>query len=587
MPGEHGFRFFPGFYRHIPDTMKRIPFAGGSVFNNLVPAPMAMFARHGRKDAKFPTHAPRTLKAVIRALYTLFHTDLGLSFGEVRFFLRQLAYLATSCEERRITQVEKLDWTFWVDAKNPKWSDAYRMYCADGLTRLLVAAKADDISARTAGVTLLQLMLDMAPGAVGADRVLNGPTNDVWIDPWVTFLTEQRGVHHATGVTVRDIVIEGGLVARVDAERDGKPMTINAQYYVSALPGDVVGRMVTDNHDLADVGLGGVRKLVFEWMNGYQFYMKAPVKIVAGHTAYMESKWSLTSISQGQFWKQPIADTYGKGEVHDILSVDISDWEVEGSNGKCAKDCTEAELKEEVLRQIEDHVNDDEVKFDRGDIMDCHLDQSLIWRDGVWENLDPLLINKQGTWRHRPDAALPKIPNLFVAGDYVQTFTDLATMESANEGGRARRERDPDGRGTRARRHGSPVARTRRARRVENPRPPALRTEPGPVAVGVSRHRRDPVRDRHQRPGRRGNRRGDPVSFSYGILGPLEVRRDGALVDLGSGRQRALLAMLVLHAGEVVSADRIIDDLWGESPPDSAANAVQGYISKLRPRART
>ena len=58
--------------------------------------------------------------------------------------------------------------------------------------------------------------------------------------------------------------------------------------------------------------------------------------------------------------------------------------------------------------------------------------------------------------------------------------------------------------------------------------------------------------------------------MDYRILGPLEVMdRDRPLV-LGGEKQRALLAVLLLHAGEAVSADRLIDDLWGASPPSSA-----------------
>src|SRR5262245_45410636 len=54
------------------------------------------------------------------------------------------------------------------------------------------------------------------------------------------------------------------------------------------------------------------------------------------------------------------------------------------------------------------------------------------------------------------------------------------------------------------------------------------------------------------------------------VLGPLQVVDDGRVVALGSGRQTRLLARLVLHAGEVVSRDRLIDALWGERPPASA-----------------
>jgi DNA-binding SARP family transcriptional activator len=53
----------------------------------------------------------------------------------------------------------------------------------------------------------------------------------------------------------------------------------------------------------------------------------------------------------------------------------------------------------------------------------------------------------------------------------------------------------------------------------------------------------------------------------FRILGPLEVMRDGESVVLGAAQQRALLAVLVLHRGEVVSVDRMIDELWGERAP--------------------
>ena len=52
--------------------------------------------------------------------------------------------------------------------------------------------------------------------------------------------------------------------------------------------------------------------------------------------------------------------------------------------------------------------------------------------------------------------------------------------------------------------------------------------------------------------------------MEYRVLGPLEVVRQGRTLELGSGKQRALLAALLLHANEVVSTDRLIDALWQE-----------------------
>jgi predicted ATPase/DNA-binding SARP family transcriptional activator len=69
----------------------------------------------------------------------------------------------------------------------------------------------------------------------------------------------------------------------------------------------------------------------------------------------------------------------------------------------------------------------------------------------------------------------------------------------------------------------------------------------------------------------------------FGILGPLLVADDqGRELALGGPKQRAVLAVLLLHAREVVSSDRLIDDLWGERAPASAAKNVQAYVSGLR-----
>jgi DNA-binding SARP family transcriptional activator/tetratricopeptide (TPR) repeat protein len=70
--------------------------------------------------------------------------------------------------------------------------------------------------------------------------------------------------------------------------------------------------------------------------------------------------------------------------------------------------------------------------------------------------------------------------------------------------------------------------------------------------------------------------------MDFQILGPLEVCRAGRPVSLGAAKQRALLAILLLHANEIVSRDLLIDGLWGAHPPASAPNAVQVYVAQLR-----
>ena len=70
--------------------------------------------------------------------------------------------------------------------------------------------------------------------------------------------------------------------------------------------------------------------------------------------------------------------------------------------------------------------------------------------------------------------------------------------------------------------------------------------------------------------------------IEFGVLGPLEASRGGEPLHLGGGKQRALLAILLLNANEVVSSDRLIDELWGEAAPETAGKALQVHVSQLR-----
>jgi DNA-binding SARP family transcriptional activator len=70
--------------------------------------------------------------------------------------------------------------------------------------------------------------------------------------------------------------------------------------------------------------------------------------------------------------------------------------------------------------------------------------------------------------------------------------------------------------------------------------------------------------------------------MEFRILGPLEALDEGQAVRLGGAKQRALLAVFLLHRGEALSTERLIDELWGERPPATAAKSVQVYVSRLR-----
>jgi len=149
LPGEHGFRFFPGFYRHLPDTMRRIPIEGrrDGVFGNLVSASEVQIARDGGSEIVSPAHFPASLRDLDLAFRTLFTyaTDVGIPVEEQFHFADRLLLLLTGCEERRFAEYENQSW--WSFSGAESRSPHYRKFLADGLTRSLVAAKAREMSA--------------------------------------------------------------------------------------------------------------------------------------------------------------------------------------------------------------------------------------------------------------------------------------------------------------------------------------------------------------------------------------------------------------------------------------------------------
>ena len=68
--------------------------------------------------------------------------------------------------------------------------------------------------------------------------------------------------------------------------------------------------------------------------------------------------------------------------------------------------------------------------------------------------------------------------------------------------------------------------------------------------------------------------------MDFGLLGPVAVTEQDRTLSLGGVKQRSLLALLLLHANEVVAVERLIGELWGESPPATAAKSIQSYVMR-------
>src|SRR5690348_7356761 len=238
LPGEHGFRFFPGFYRHLPDTMSRIPYARNphGVFDNLVTSTQIELAREGDLNELFtPAHfpvSPSDWEAIFRFALDFTET-VGMPLDDQAHFVRMLSDLMSACPERRMGEYENESW--WVFSDAERRSLAFRKFAADGLTRSLVAARAREMSARTGGYILLQLLRDLSTPGAKADRVLDGPTSEVWIDPWTAELG-RLGVEIRFSAAVDEIRSTDGRVTGIA----GAGFEDTADLYVAAVPVEVL-----------------------------------------------------------------------------------------------------------------------------------------------------------------------------------------------------------------------------------------------------------------------------------------------------------------------------------------------------------
>ena len=114
LPGEHGFRFFPGFYKHVIDTMRRIPsFDGRKVADHLVPTTRVGITQYGKPHLPVPATFPRTpgdAGTLLRDILLAFGPITELTPDDLAFFGARIWQILTSCEQRRLGEYERTSW---------------------------------------------------------------------------------------------------------------------------------------------------------------------------------------------------------------------------------------------------------------------------------------------------------------------------------------------------------------------------------------------------------------------------------------------------------------------------------------------
>ncbi|NND33697.1 MAG: NAD(P)-binding protein [Saprospiraceae bacterium] len=451
LPGEHGFRFFPGFYKHIVDTMRRTPqsiendqYSDLSCFENLEDAEKIMIAKYEGPPIVFPTNFFGSW-ANIKMLYDLIKNRdeyFGLEKGEYSFFAKKILQLSCSSHQRRDEEYEKESW--WEYTNADAKSEAYQKLLVIGVTRTLVAADAKLASTKTDGNIILQLIYDFIDPTVRADRLFNAPTNEAWLTPWYNYLVHKGVKYHKNALATSINLDSGKKISSVEIfdQETKNSNVVTGDYYILAVPADRASTLISSEMREVDPDLIKIDELVkdMSWMTGMQFYLNSEVKINSGHVNYAYSEWALTSVDQMSFWKNYDLSNRFNGKIKSILSVDISNWLDEEDNYPAASKENIFEIKNRVWSQLEKSLNRNGQKIiDESMIEHYYLDSDIMLYPlrpaKPHENKEKMLVNTKNSWQNRPES-ITKISNFYLASDYVRTNTDLATMEAANEAAR-------------------------------------------------------------------------------------------------------------------------------------------------------
>lgn len=486
VPGEHGFRFFPAFYRHVFDTMKRTPvlalgdkdYANStrSVLDNLIPTESTWLALEKGESFSFPRQRPGSIREIFDA-FSDFMAKLHYSPQDIAQLSLKLFKYMTSCADRRRAIYEDISWWDFIEGEQLSERCRDHMDAAPEILGALVAKKSD---ARTQGSCTVQLLLDHLSDGKRTDATLNGPTSLAWFDPWRDYLKYQH-VEFIQG-TLTDFRCDGEHVYPVVVAADETNIKINYKendYFIIAasLPA-MVGEPGAGRPGLAKKFLeaaakrsgaatsspgdvGDFEKLVAmkvpDWnvainegplqhLSGIQYFFRTDVGQEAGHILYLDSSWRLSAIAQPRFWLRPRAEFDG---YRGILSVDIGNWynpsqKIEPA-GRSAWNSTRDEIAMDVWEQVRGTMVGETPRAIPEPVA-YHLDYNIEFgvrpgaeKEAPVRNKSPYLINRPGEWRGRPGepgAYSVQAERWALAGTYMKTYTRLTTMEAANESGR-------------------------------------------------------------------------------------------------------------------------------------------------------
>lgn len=439
-PVEHGLRTYALGYFSLLDTLKRIPYdACKTVFDNLVPCHETLYASI---STAIPDRAMPRSTAVPRwkhlASFIKNMREWGISWGEILYFFWIPLTFLMSCEGRRKNLWQH---SFIDHYELNRCTQNFRTYLL-GLVEVVVAAK-PTVCVPVINDLLCRLIFISSSPHKLLSRIsfMNGPTNERFIDPWVSYLKKAGVIFHLE-CAIQSLAIDQQH-QRVEEAITHDGSKIQADAFVLAIPAPHIQTLVP--------ALPLPKTQTQEWSLGLQFYLQSipqelqtyPLKVV------LDSPWTLLSYVQSPLtWDEVKFPPSIKG----VLSAVISNINTPGIvHQRPFYQCTLEEIKDEVLAQLKlKHLASCLVHYAIDPTVRClpmreyeenreRYSQWLIApasdRGFIWLAETGLFLAKPKTFERLPSPDTT-ISNLFLAGEFIDTPIKIPTMEQANFSGK-------------------------------------------------------------------------------------------------------------------------------------------------------
>lgn len=410
LPTEYCWRIYGPNYKNLREILKQIPLIDNpekTVHDHLIDIRDYLIA--DQDNIFIMNNRPTTLLSIRRAFKKVpFHEKWSVSSKILYSFM---------ISDERLNALDSMTWNEYINPKNSLCHDM-RKYIVDIMAPFL-GAEATQVNVPSVVKTLESFKLFNHPISV-----MNGPTNEAWLDHWKVYL-ETNGVTFHLNSKIEDAYIEHKKLEYLVLS-DGSKIT--GDTFFCCLPVESVAMMPS----LKIEGIEELAKRSHQLMVGIQLYFNRPIPLPYRNTAMYipDSPWQLIIEPQGSIWDRKY------GDIADFWSIGICDPIRSGLLVKKPFiECSHEEIQKEVWHQILTSDFSNYLDIKNVQILNYNVWNTYVFNGRKIETEEPKFSTNKGTLFLRPDNRTI-YENLFFAAGYTKTQTDMFEMEGAAESGR-------------------------------------------------------------------------------------------------------------------------------------------------------